>query len=363
MRVIKRIAWGLLALLIVIAVVVVDFLRHGGQFRSLEPHFAGTCESVPLSVSAEDIQIDRSGNIAYLSALDRRGQVEGKDVRGTILRIDLNARPLAATPALVADPPDFRPHGMSLYVAPDGAQRLFVISHPPGQPHVVEIFDRNAEGLFAHVQTLRSPLLVKPNALAAVSPTQFYVANDSGARSRMERVSEMLFRRKLATLVYFDGGRTANVGPTIASGTGMATSADGQVVYVSESNKHRVLVLDRGLATGELRLKEEIDVGSHADNLNVAADGAIWVTSHPKVMALARQFGDASKVSPTQIVRVDPDPATDERVREIYLNLGEEMSAGSVAATYTDAQGDAMLVGSIMARKVLACRLPAAGAT
>ncbi len=221
MRVIKGIAWGLLALLLVLAVVVLDFLRHGGQFRTLEPHFAGTCASVPLSVSAEDIQIDRAANLAYLSALDRRGQIDGKDVRGTVLRIDLNLRPLTATPALVADPPDFRPHGMSLYTAPDGAQRLFVLSHPPGQPHTVEIFDRNADGLFAHVQTLRNPLFFKPNALAALSPTQFYVANDSGAHSGMERVSEMMFRRRLASLVYYDHGRTANVGPKIASGTGI----------------------------------------------------------------------------------------------------------------------------------------------
>jgi arylesterase / paraoxonase len=363
MRVLKKIGWGVLALLLVVTIVVADFLRHGGQFRTLEPHFAGTCESVPLSVSAEDIQIDRAANVAYLSALDRRGQVEGKDVRGTVLRIDLKVQPLTATPALVADPPDFRPHGMSLHAAPDGAQRLFVLSHPPGQPHTVEIFERNAEGRFAHVQTVRSPLLVKPNAIAAVSPTQFYVANDSGARSRMERVMEMLFRRKLASLVYFEKGRTANVGPKIASGTGMAASADGRRVYVSESNRHKVLFFERGLTSGDLRLRDEVDVGSHADNLNVAADGAIWVTSHPKVMALARQFGDASKVSPTQIVRVDPDPAARERVQEIYLNLGEEMSAGSVAATYTDAQGDAMLVGSITARKVLACRLPASAAT
>ena len=350
--ILKRLMWVAIVVVAVVSVLVVQFLHYGGTFKSLEPHFAGTCETLPLSVSAEDIQLDRTGGFAYLSALDRRGQIDGQDVRGTVLRLDLNVSPLSAQPALTAEPANFRPHGMSLYQGPDGLQRLFVISHPPGEPHVVEIFDRNAEGLFAPVRTVRNPLLIRPNAIVAVGPEQFYVANDSGARGRFEKVTEMLFRRALSTISYYEKGRMIAVGPKIASGTGIAASADGRLIYVSESNLHRIAVFERGLTTGELRRREEIDLGSTGDNLNVAEDGAIWVAAHAKVSSLVRHFGDAAKLAPTQILRVDASPAGKTRVAEVYLNAGDELSAGSVAAVY----GNRLLLGSITQHKVLVCQ-------
>lgn len=352
-KVLKRILWVALVLVLFVGVVIFDYLRRSGQFTTLEPHFAGICAPIPLAMSAEDIQIDRAAGIAYLSALDWRGQFQGKDVTGTVLRIDLNAEPMLAAPALVADPPGFRPHGMSLYIGEDGTQRLFVVNHPAGQPHTVEIFDRGADGRFVHAQTVNNPWLLHPNAVVAVGPDQFYVANDSGADSTFERVGEVLLRRALSSVAYYDNGAMAEVGPRIASGTGIAARADGRQIYVSESNGHAVLVFDRGVATGDLKLRETIEIGNVGDNLNVAEDGSIWVAAHPRLLALARHHADAKKPAPTRILRIAPDPGVSERVTEIYLNAGDEISAGSVAAV----RGNLMLVGSITEHRVLACML------
>lgn len=351
----KRIGIGLLATFVVVAIIAVDFLRHGGQFRSLEPAFAGSCETLPLAASAEDVQIDRTRGVAYLSYLDRRGLVEGRPVTGTIMLLDLNAPEPRPRPALLEDPPGFRPHGMSLYRAGDGALRLFAINHPQGGGHRIEIFEQTPTGAFAAVRSIDDPLLVDPNAILAVGPNQFYAANDTGARNRFERVTELLFRRGLSTVAYFDGRAMRVVASGLKSASGIAMSRDGARVYVSETSGNRLAVFARNAASGDLRLLGHVELGSAPDNLNVDGEGRIWVAAHAKVLALIRHFGDATQLAPTQILRLEDvaDPSQ-ARPEQVYLNLGEQISAGSVGAAFRDQ----LLIGSITERKLLQCRLP-----
>ncbi|MCU0760293.1 MAG: SMP-30/gluconolactonase/LRE family protein [Steroidobacteraceae bacterium] len=350
----KRIGWTALVVVAVGAIVVFDFLRHGGQFKTLSPHFAGTCTAVPLEASAEDIQLDRTRGLAYLSYLDRRGQVEGKPVLGTVMLLDLNLPEARPRPALAADPPQFRPHGMSLYRAGDGAQRLFVISHPPGAGHSVEIFEQTATGAFAPVRTVRDPLLLDPNAIVAAGPEQFYVANDSGATNGFDRATELLFRRGLSEVVYFDGRRMRVAAGGLKSASGIAMSPDGSRVYVSETSGNRVAVFARNAGSGDLALLEHVDIGSAPDNINVDADGTVWIAAHAKVLALGMHFGDASNLAPTQVFRFRPDAKGAERLVEVYLDSGAQLSAGSVGAVFNKQ----LLLGSITERKILQCRLP-----
>jgi len=350
----KRIGWTALVIVALVAIVAVDFLRHGGQFKTLEPHFAGTCTTLPMTASAEDIQLDRARGLAYLSYLDRRGQVEGKPVLGTVMLLDLNLPDSRPRPALAVDPPKFRPHGMSLYRAGDGTQRLFVISHPPGGDQVVEIFEQSATGAFSPVRSVRDPLLLDPNAIVAVGPEQFYVANDSGATSGFEKATELLFRRGLSKVVYFDGRRMRAVATGLKSASGIAMSPDGTRVYVAETSGNRISVFARNAASGDLTFVEHVDLGSAADNINVDTDGSVWIAAHAKVLALGRHFGNAAMLAPTQIFRFRPDARGDARLAEIYLDGGQAISAGSVGAVFNKQ----LLIGSITERKILRCRLP-----
>jgi len=181
MKILKRILAAIGVLILVIVAVSIGLLARGGAFREIEPHFAGTCEALPLEGSGEDILIDRERGIAYLSLLDRKSVVQGKDVQGTVARIDLNVRPFTAVNALATRPDAFRPHGMSLYVGPDGQRRLFVINHGQKRgvdPEAVEIFAEGAPGQYVHLESIRGDELYSPNDVVAVGPRQFYVAND-----------------------------------------------------------------------------------------------------------------------------------------------------------------------------------------
>ena len=55
------------------------------------------------------------------------------------------------------------------------------------------------------MRSVRDPLLLDPNAIVAAGPEQFYVANDSGATNAVDKATELLFRRGLSKIVYFDG--------------------------------------------------------------------------------------------------------------------------------------------------------------
>jgi arylesterase/paraoxonase len=355
----RRIAIILLVFVLLTGALAFDFLRHGGQFRSLEPRSAGRCESIEMSASAEDIRIDAERGIAYLSFLDRRGQIEGQPVTGTVMLLDLNLAEPRPRAALLSEPPGFRPHGMSLYVPTEGRRRLFVINHPKDAPHEVAVFEETVTGAFALADTIRDPLLVDPNAIVAVGPEQFYVANDSGARNGFERAQELLLRRGLANVVYYDGYAMRVVAPGLKSPSGIDASSDRTRLYVAETSGNRVSVFRRDVVDGDLEHIGGADLGSAPDNIVVDEDDTVWIAAHARVLALVRSFANAANRAPTQVFAWRAPSVAGSRPEVVYLNLGDEISAGSVAAPWRER----LLIGSITDRKVLLCTNPLRGPT
>jgi arylesterase/paraoxonase len=97
-----------------------------------------------------------------------------------------------------------------------------------------------------------------------------------------------------------------------------------------------------------------VNIYSAGDNLSIAEDGAIWIAAHPRPIQLIRHLKDPSELSPTQVIRVAADPQTEDRITEIYMNDGGEISAGSVAAVLEKR----MLIGSLTEHKMMECTLP-----
>ncbi len=355
-RILKTI--GLLVGLVVgLAVVGIGkFLVDSGQFTELHPHFEGTCTSLALAKgSSEDIVIDHAAGFAYLSVLDRKSLMRNPELDGAIERIDLKADTWTVEPALESGPSDLHPHGMSLYVGPDGAKKLFVISHPHNKPHTIEIFDATEDGKWKHAATVRDTLFVKPNDLAAVGPNQFYVANDSGAKNGFDRATEMMLGRQLSTLAYYNGDKGMPAVVDMTGAGGIAVSADGSTVWVAETAAKRIQVYGRDAAGGSLTPVRVIPLAGGPDNIDVAPDGSLWVAAHANTLALAKHFA-AGAPAPTQILHIEDPASAAPKVTEVYLNEGEQFSAGSVAAVYKNK----MILGSITEKKLLVCTLPGA---
>jgi len=342
----------------VVAIVVVAIgawfiwlLNAAGQFKTLTPHFDGTCTAVTGVVGAEDLTIHPRTGVAYLSACDRFAAQAGRPARGAIYAYDLNAlspRPVNLTPD--ADP-DFRPHGISLYVAPDGTSTLFVINHGNGR-NTIEIYDA-AEGRLTHRATLSDPLLVAPNDVLAVTSTQVYVTNDHRHATGLLRTVEDYFRRPWANVVMWDGKTFHEVAASIRLANGINVSPDRTTVYVAATIGKAVRVYDRNPASGALTFIGEIPLDSGGDNIEIDADGSLWIGTHPQLLTLVRYMSGKTPHAPSQVLRVARGGSEGDRVEEVYLDRGDQLSGASVAGVH----GKRLLIGAIADAKFLDCQM------
>ena len=334
---------ALVRLSIVLAVVAGVFavwaFHRTGELRSLEPLSVGTCTRVEGAPGAEDIVLHAASGTAFVSSLDRWALSAGEPVNGRIFAYDLAARSL--TDVTPYEPAVFRPHGLALYEE-DGELLLFVVNHPGATEHTIEIL--RYDGVrFHHVHTVEDDLLVSPNDVVAVGPRSFYATNDHGAAAGWRYFVEDVLNQARGTVVYWDGEKMSSIAGGLAYANGIAASRFGREIYVAGTTHGVLYVFSRDGDTGALGRPHEIDLGTGADNLTVDRHGMLWIAAHPKLMTHFRYRRGLTDRSPSQVLWVDTGGATDPPVRPVYLNLGEEISASSVAVPH----GDRLLIGSV----------------
>ena len=346
----KSVVLTVCVVLLAVFALLFEALRFGGVFTRVASHFAGACRAVELGGSAEDVQIDRERGVAYLSLLDRDMINRGEAVSGTIMLMDLKLPEPAPRAAMAFEPADFRPHGLSLLRRAGQPLRLFAISHADARRHVVEIAEQDANGGFFPKATISDATFTHPNALVAVGPAQFYLVNDRPVQTGWQRSWSALLRSGNASLVYYDGTGARVLVDDLAYPAGLAMSPDGTQLYVGEALA-KALRVYRVLAPGKLELERTVELGTAPDNLNVDADGVIWIAAHPKLLRFVGHARDASKRAPTQVLRYDPRRA-DAAAEVVYVDDGSTLSAGTVAAHW---RGE-FLVGALLDKKVLICK-------
>ena len=350
-----------LVLVLLLAILAGGFLLRlawlGGVFTRIAPHFAGHCRLIEGPVGPEDLTIDAPARRAFVSASDRRAMAAGRPVPGAIWSYALD--PVDAAPVNLT--PDaglyLQPHGISLWREPDGRAALFVVNHPaPGHgwpAHTIEVYDVAGETL-VHRATLTDPRLVMPNDLVAVALDRFYVTNTHAhGPGRLQALETYLQLRGAEVLRYGPGGFTTAI-PDLVFPNGINVSPDGRTVYVAAVTWRSVLVYDRDPATDVLTRRRDIPIGSGGDNIEVDADGDLWIGSHPKLLAVPRYAADPADPAPSQVLHVSADA---RHVDEIYLNDGHPIAAASVAARF----GNRLLIGQIFGNGFLDCEMDGGG--
>ncbi len=323
-----------------------------GEFKDLEPHFAGSCRRVVGVLSSEDITIDQKTGLAFISSMERGPDLAAKTRRpGAVFAYDLNA----ANPRLRNLTEDlgfdFQPHGLGLYRHESGALSLFVVNHR-FDGHYVEIFDYQDQRLIPR-RSIKSEMMHSPNDVLPVGPEQFYVTNDHGARSALGRLVEDYLQLPWSNVLYFDGRGFRPAAGELAYANGINISPDGRRVYVAETLGRRVRVFGRDPRTNELSPLESIEVGTGVDNIEVDPAGNLWLGAHPKLLAFAAHAKDPAKLSPCQVLKISFEPGGGRRLEEIYLGGGQELSGSSVAAVY----GDLLLIGAVVDHRFLVCQM------
>lgn len=345
----------LAGVLLLLAAFVGRTLWSAGAFRRISPHFAGTCREVRGVVGPEDIVVHPRTRVAYVAGYDRRAAERGEARPGAIWAWPLDrpdAEPRNLTPAAGTD---FQPHGLGLWLAPEGGRdRLFVVNHPAadsGKPkHSVDVFEIDGESLTPVASWTDPDLLVMPNDVAPVGPDRFYLTNTHANPRGFAQAVETYLQQARAKVLYFDGGRFRAVREGELFPNGVAASADGKRVWIASTTGREVKEYDRDSSSGDLRWVRSFFVGSGVDNIDVDAAGDLWIGSHPNLLAVPKLLGDASAKSPSQVVRLRPSTG---EVDEVFLDDGSRISGSSVGARV----GDRLLVGQIFGESFLDCTM------
>jgi len=326
----KAIKFTALFILLAIIGLTLRTLWYAGSFKSLRPHSNGEMIIIPGMAGAEDITIDRSVGKALVSSYDRRKVFAGESVKGGIYLLDFQAQP----PAFVEltadfDQPDFRPHGISLFVdAADRTKWVFAVNHRESG-NFVEIF-QFLDTALVHVESVASDLFVSPNDVAGVGKRQFYFTNDHDGKGGISHYKDFL-RIGTGQLGYYDGEKAGILDDGLRYANGVNTSADGKYLFVALTTDGSINVYERE----PFRKVNEIDCGTGVDNIELDESGNLWVGAHPKMLAFLSHAKDPAKRSPSQILKISfTDPAAPAQAGEVYLSDGNPFSGSSVAAVF-----------------------------
>ena len=318
-----------------------------GEFKTLEPHFAGECIAVQGATGAEDIVIHHGAGVAFVSAADRRTLMGGGSPRGGLYLYDLADSQHRLRNLTPDASPDFHPHGVSLYVARDGSATLMVVNHER-MHHTVEVYDWNGQAL-SHRKSIADPMMVSPNDVHALDRDRFFVTNDHANPPGFARTIEEYFQREISNVLYYDGSRFREAASGIGLPNGVNASPDGRTLYVASTITGSIRVFDLDGSKGTISAKSRIEIGSGVDNIDVDTEGRLWVAGHPKLLTFVRHVSDPAVLAPSQVFRIDPQRGS---VEEVYLDLGSAISGSSVAAFYKGR----MLIGTVFDPKFLDCR-------
>lgn len=354
-----KIALSVVALIAVVAsVFYVRTMSWMGEFTTIARKFDGeSCTRVQAVPGPEDIAIDRSRGVAYISAYDRRLAASDDPgaggVRGGIYLMELDAPidELFLRPITPIMPEKFRPHGISLFTAADGSRTLMAVNHPGDDQHTVEIFDLSDDNVLTHRRTVEDPLIVSPNDVAAISPDAFYVTNDHNMPGQDGRTTAAIFASPITTVVFHDGETSTVAVDELALANGVATSADMSKVYVAELLARTLRVYDRDADTNELTLVDQVFLGTGVDNIDVAEDGSLWIGGHPQLATYTEHASDPANLSPSHVVVVRPFEGGGGEASTAYLDEGAELSGSSVGATYKNR----LFIGAVFDPAVLVC--------
>jgi arylesterase/paraoxonase len=102
-----------------------------------------------------------------------------------------------------------------------------------------------------------------------------------------------------------------------------------------------------------LKLETEIALDTGVDNIEIDANGDVWIGAHPQLLKFVGHAGDSSKLSPSQVLRIRQNLSGDYAAEEIYLSDGKELSGSSVAA----ALENRLLIGAVFESRFLDCRM------
>ena len=153
-----------------------------GQFKTIEPHFEGSCNSIFGLEGPEDIIILDDGK-TFISSDPRRKVLseslslysyEEKDTnsnQGSIFYYDINNQELQNLTSHLDF--EFHPHGISIFHMEDMSIQIAAVNHRSNE-QTIEIFNLKNQ-VITHIKTIRGKHLISPNDIVLIDEYRFYM--------------------------------------------------------------------------------------------------------------------------------------------------------------------------------------------
>lgn len=326
-----------LFLLLFIALFAFKSFYQSGGFKTIDNHFQGKRQKISGFYGTEDITIDQTTGIAFLSSDNRWAtSLKGSPTKGAIYVLNLNdsiLTPRSKTDDFMQE--DFHPHGISFYETPEGKKMLFVVNHR-NSGAFVEIFEYKNDSL-QHKTSVKGSLMISPNDVVGVGENQFYFTNDHDEKLSAWRSFKDLLQIGMGNICYYDGQKMIKTPfDGLKYANGINKSADGKKIYVAETTAKKITVFDRNIETGVLTKSNEIDTNTGVDNIELDTEGSLWVGCHPQMLKFLGHAKDEKALSPSEIIKIKLLENGKFEQTTVYMNDGSEISASSVGAVYKD---------------------------
>jgi arylesterase / paraoxonase len=334
-----------LFILLLMALFALKSFYQSGGFKNINNNFQGKTQKISGFYGTEDITIDQTTGIAFLSSDNRwAATIKNSPVKGAIYVLNLNDSILMPLPmksgsaiSKTDDFPqeDFHPHGISFYETPGGKKMLFVVNHRLSGAFV-EIFEYKNDSL-QHKTSVKGSLMISPNDVVGVGENQFYFTNDHDEKPSKWRSFKDLLQIGMGNICYFDSQKIIKTPfEGLKYANGINKSADGKQIYLAETTAKKITVFDRNIETGVLTKTNEIDTDTGVDNIELDTEGSLWVGCHPQMLKFLGHAKDEKALSPSEIIKIKLLGNGKFEQTTVYINDGSEISASSVGAVYKD---------------------------
>ncbi len=305
-----------------------------GITTSVGSHFDGHCYADDSIPAAEDIVIDPTTGVAYISSY--RADTAG------IYTLDLN-RPDATTAPLTLDTPQhFLPLGIAGFPVSGPFSHLFVVNRHAAPS--VEVF---ALPSGEHLRTIRHPLIRFPNNVVAVAPQEIYITNTHATDPDSPwRWIATLLRLETGSVIRVKDASVTVAAEDIGYANGITVTPAYDEVFVGSVATHEVHVFKRR-EDGVLNRVNRMAAPGGVDNLALDGQGRLYAAVHPQAFAALAHLSGRAPFAPSRVVRFEK-----EQAEIVFEDPGQSLAAAAIGSVW----GNHLLIGPVRDDHFLRCR-------
>ncbi|RKO86046.1 hypothetical protein BDK51DRAFT_47333, partial [Blyttiomyces helicus] len=269
----------------------------------------------------------------------------------------------------------WHPLGGDLHISDSGAAELYLLSatHNTSSVEVFTLDSASAPTHLSHARSIVHDAIFTPNDIAVVRKDEFYLANEGWFKTGTLASVEVGLGLPLGNVIYYQNDTATDVTGSLAYPSGLALSADGNVLFVLERGIGLLHAFMRSnMSTdepGTLYPGARARIKYYPEGVSVEkSTGDIYVAGTQKARQLFNHIRDpAAPPPPSRIYRLtlnqtllphNPNDAKSEtpwRIYPVFEDDGGFHPAASVAA----ASNGRLLLGASYGASVANCGIEA----